>query len=83
MLGLDACMLQPVRLDGVSGELQCVFWPSLLSSNSSENRSVCFGESKQTVPWNCPEGSAVCWHIICSPQKVELASQSPPEREFE
>lgn len=27
--------------------------------------------------------SAATWHLVCSPQKVELASQSPPEREFE
>lgn len=72
MLGLDVCVLQPVRLDGVSGELQCVFWPSLLSSNSSENRpSVCFGESKQTVPWSFPEGSVVCCYLAISMQSPE------------
>lgn len=27
--------------------------------------------------------SATTWHLVCNPQKVELASQSPPEREFE
>lgn len=64
VLRLDVCMLQPIRLDGVSGELQCVFWPSPLSSNSSEKRpSVCFGESKHLL-------SAATWHLVYSPQKL-------------